>query len=151
MTSIFEATEPTKKNLDSLRGPFEQRPDADLIGMTTSQPDTAKGVMSAILLAERKAAKENTEAELATKRHTALLAQMKKPHWSITPGFLLLAIGTVAACVAAYPVLFGPPANSSAVPSGSAALAAPLVPTSPASSPLLSASSPAVPSSKPRM
>lgn len=32
-----------------------------------------------------------------------------KPHWSTVPSFWLLVISAVAACIAAYPILFPPP------------------------------------------
>lgn len=37
------------------------------------------------------------------------LEKASKPHWSVTPSFWLLIIGTSAACIAAYPVLFPQP------------------------------------------
>src|SRR5258708_15947811 len=37
------------------------------------------------------------------------LEKIKVLHWSVTPSFWLLLISAVAACIAAYPVLFPPP------------------------------------------
>lgn len=37
------------------------------------------------------------------------LERTSKPHWSVTPSFWLLIIGTFAACIAAYLVVFPPP------------------------------------------
>jgi hypothetical protein len=39
------------------------------------------------------------------------LKQLSKPHWSVTPLFWISVVAAVAACIAAYPVLF--PSQSS--------------------------------------
>lgn len=40
---------------------------------------------------------------------TRSISRGSRPHWSVTPSFWLLIIGTSAACIAAYPVIFSPP------------------------------------------
>lgn len=37
------------------------------------------------------------------------LDNLKKPHWSVTPAFWVGSVAMVAACIAAYPVLFPQP------------------------------------------
>lgn len=54
------------------------------------------------------------QEEKEKSRHAELLAEIRKPHWSVTPGFVVGVVAMVAACIAAYPVLF-PPAQSPAV------------------------------------
>jgi hypothetical protein len=51
---------------------------------------------------ERQLARENT-------LHAELLAEIKRPHWSVTPTFWVGVIAMVAACIAAYGVLFPSP------------------------------------------
>lgn len=47
----------------------------------------------------------------------ALALQLKpEPHWSTTPGFWVAVVAMVAACVAAYPVLFQSKPNAVSVP-----------------------------------
>jgi hypothetical protein len=43
------------------------------------------------------------------------MERTSKPHWSVTPSFWLLIIGTSAACIAAYPVVFPKTEQSAAV------------------------------------
>lgn len=42
------------------------------------------------------------QLERAENNHIELLAEIRKPHWSVTPGFLVGIIAMVAACIAAY-------------------------------------------------
>ncbi len=51
---------------------------------------------------ERQQVRENT-------LHAELLAEIKRPHWSIIPAFWVGVIAMVAACIAAYGVLFPSP------------------------------------------
>ena len=46
--------------------------------------------------------------ERALLRHNELLAEIKRPHWSVIPGFWVGFVAMIAACVAAYPVLWPP-------------------------------------------
>ena len=70
------------------------------------------------------------------------MERTSKPHWSVTPSFWLLIVGTSAACIAAYPVVF-PQAQQSAV-----VVAPPAQTIQPASS-MLSSSPPQLPRSQP--
>ena len=99
--NIFEATEPTTKNLARARDGLKTCSDADLIAMKTSQPTTAMGAMSAVLLAEREAGKQEKCAALASTRHAELLAEVRLPHWSVAPAFLVGVFGAVAGLIAA--------------------------------------------------
>jgi len=47
------------------------------------------------------------------------LNELRKPHWSVTPSFLLLVLGTLAACVAVFLLLFPVPAKQSIAPAQS--------------------------------
>ena len=102
MSGIFEATEPTAKNLARVREAFERLPDSELAACASAQPDTAKGFMANMILAERRAALAEQSAKLATDRQSELLIAIATPHWSQTPGFILLVLGTVASCIAAW-------------------------------------------------
>ncbi|MFA6443730.1 MAG: hypothetical protein WCV99_15445 [Sterolibacterium sp.] len=42
-------------------------------------------------------------------RHAELLAEIRKHHWSVTPGFWVGVVAMVAACIAAYGVLVPQP------------------------------------------
>jgi len=61
------------------------------------------------LIHERQQAKEKAN-------HVELLAEIKRPHWSVTPLFWVSVLAAVAACIAAYPVLFPSQAQKSASP-----------------------------------
>ena len=51
-------------------------------------------------------------AEIKTaENHAELLTEIRRPHWSISPLFWVSVVAMVAACIAAYPVLFPPPAS----------------------------------------
>jgi hypothetical protein len=43
---------------------------------------------------------------ISTEINTRLLKALKEPHWSTTPLFWVYVVAAVAACIAAYPVLF---------------------------------------------
>lgn len=105
MTSISEATEPSPKNNARVREAFEQLPDAELAACASAQPDTAKGYVANQILAERRVARAEQAASLATERHAALVRAIATPHWSQTPGFWVAVIAAVAAVVAAWPVV----------------------------------------------
>ena len=83
-----------------LKNHFSSFSDADLMTYVNSgvnNPDIYKVAMQ--VLHERQQARENL-------LHAELLTEMRKPHWSITPSFLVGVIAMIAACIAAYPVLF---------------------------------------------
>jgi hypothetical protein len=50
---------------------------------------------------------------------------LSKPHWSVTPLFWVSLIAAVAACIAAYPVLFPPQVAQSAATVAPSALIVP--------------------------
>lgn len=143
MTSIIEATEPTQQNLARVREAFESLPDAALTGVASAQPGTAKGVMAAILLAERRAAKAEQSASLASDRHDALLRAITTPHWSQTPNFWVSVIAALSGLAAAwYGYLTYPQGLQSSAQAQQAPSIPPSVVQKPASLPLPSASSP---------
>jgi hypothetical protein len=43
------------------------------------------------------------------------MERTSKPHWSVAPSFWLLIVGTSAACIAAYPVVFPQAQQSPAI------------------------------------
>ena len=101
MSGIFEATEPTPKNIARVREAFELLPDAELAAAASAQPATAKGYVANQLLAERRAAREESAASTAKHRHEELLRRIEQPHWTATPGFLVGVTGVLAGVVAA--------------------------------------------------
>lgn len=48
-------------------------------------------------------------------RHAELLAEIERPHWSVTPSFLVGVVAMIAACIAAFPVLFSQPQSPQSV------------------------------------
>lgn len=45
---------------------------------------------------------------IASELQARAIDRASKPHWSTVPSFWLLVISAIAACIAAYPVLFQP-------------------------------------------
>ena len=73
---------------------FEFLSDERLIKMTKesqSSPDNAK---AAIELHKRKIRRENEQ-----------LRELKKPHWSLTPSFVVLLLTMLFAAIAAWPII----------------------------------------------
>ncbi|MGZ8215334.1 MAG: hypothetical protein ACXWTP_12645 [Methylosarcina sp.] len=42
------------------------------------------------------------DEERAKQRQADLIAEIKRPHWSVTPGFLVGVVAMIASCIAAY-------------------------------------------------
>jgi hypothetical protein len=60
--------------------------------------------------------KHRRQREREDTLHAELLAEIKRPHWSVTPGFLVGFVAMIAACIAAYPVLFQQPQAQQTLP-----------------------------------
>ena len=151
MSGIFEATEPTPKNLARVREAFEHLPNSELAACASAQPDTAKGFMANTILAERRAARAEKETSLATDRHAALLRAIATPHWSQTPGFWVSLIAALSGLGAAwYGYLAVEQGRQSSAQAQQAAPKLPSVAQISASLPLPSASSPPLQSSPPK-
>lgn len=78
-------------------------------------------IAASIVLNQRRQAKDQA-------MHAELLAEIRRPHWSVTPTFWVGLVAMLAACVAAFPVLF---------PQTQAPQPAPLVSVSPQAAPPL--------------
>lgn len=91
---MIERDLPTAENIASCRLQFEHFSEAELITRANKEPHGASGIAAKQLLVERQAA-------VAAGNHRELLAEIRKPHWSVTPGFLVGAVAAVASIVAA--------------------------------------------------
>jgi hypothetical protein len=68
---------------------------------------TEKGDDAAFILHERDQAEQQKSREEELARHKELLDEIKRPHWSVTPGFLVGVAAMVASCIAAYYAYLG--------------------------------------------
>ena len=76
-----------------LRAEMADWEDARLIAKVAKAPGLAAGIAAQQILDER-------NRSSATERHAELLDEVRTPHWSITPSFVLLVITSVLSLVA---------------------------------------------------
>jgi len=82
-------------SIDDFRADFAGKSDEYLITIAETWKGQKPGIAAAIILADQK-------AKLAEKNHAKLLAEIKRPHWSVTPSFIVGIIGSISAVAAAY-------------------------------------------------
>lgn len=88
------------ENIEYWESVYSEKTDEELIAISEGSNQTyVTGVTAKIILAERR-------EKFANLKHAELLAEIEKPHWSVTPSFIVGFVAMVAACIAAYPVLF---------------------------------------------
>jgi hypothetical protein len=107
---MIERELPTAENIASCREQFGSFTDAELITRAYKEPQGASGIAAKQLLAERQAA-------FATAKQEELLAEIRKPHWSVTPAF---TVGVVAAIAGVVAAIYAYLAYAQQLPSGSA-------------------------------
>lgn len=82
-------------NIAHFYAEYVGREDVHLMAIAASWNNHPRGIAATKILAER-------QAIIDQARHAELLAEIKRPHWSVTPLFWISVVGAFSAVVAAY-------------------------------------------------